>query len=61
MRKEFYKVLNNQDKTEGAVVFDDAVDFAKRVEIRELVRQSEYRLEPIEEEEFNTIERKFEV
>lgn len=61
MKNEYYKVLNNQDGVEGAVLFDETISFPKRVEIRELVRQSEYRLEPIEEEEYNKIPKKFEI
>lgn len=61
MTDVYYKVLNNQDGVEGAVLFDESVPFAKRIEIRELVRQSEYRLVEIEEEEYNKIKRKFEV
>jgi hypothetical protein len=53
--------MNNSDGVEGAVVFDESISFAQRVEITELVRQSEYRLEEITEEEYNKIPRKFEL
>jgi hypothetical protein len=53
--------MNNSDGVEGAVLFDDTVSFPKRVEICELIRQSEYTLVDIEEEEYNTIEKKFEL
>lgn len=53
--------MNNNDGVEGAVVFDDKVPFAMRVEITELVRQSEYNLVEIDEEEYNKIPRKFEI
>ena len=61
MENQYYKVLNNQDGVEGGVLFDENVPFAKRVEIRELVRQSEYSLVETTEEEYNKIKRKFEV
>jgi len=61
IQNKYLKVLNNQDGVEGAVVFDEKVSFAQRVEITELVRQSEYRFEEITEEEYNNIPRKFEI
>jgi len=53
--------MNNSDGIEGAVVFDDSVSFAQRIEITELIRQSDYTLVDIEEEEYNKIEKKFEL
>jgi hypothetical protein len=53
--------MNNNDGIEGAVLFDESVSFPKRVEICELIRQSEYRFEEITEEEYNKIEKKFEL
>jgi len=61
MKLKYLKVMNNNDGVEGAVVFDESIPFAQRVEITELVRQSEYRLEEITEEEYNKIPRKFEL
>ena len=61
MKNQYYKVTNNNDGVEGAVVFDEKVSFPMRVEIKELVRQSEYNLVEIEEEEYNKIPRKFEL
>lgn len=61
MKTRYLKVMNNNDGIEGAVVFDDTVSFPKRVEIAELIRQSEYTLVDIEEEEYNKIEKKFEL
>jgi len=61
MITRYLKVMNNSDGVEGAVLFDDTVSFPKRVEICELIRQSEYTLVDIEEEEYNTIEKKFEL
>jgi len=54
-------VMNNSDGVEGAVLFDDTVSFPQRVEICELIRQSEYTLVDITEEEYNKIEKKFEL
>lgn len=61
MKTRYLKVMNNSDGVEGAVVFDESISFAQRIEITELVRQSEYRLEEITEEEYNKIPRKFEL
>jgi len=61
MKTKYLKVMNNNDGVEGAVVFDDKVPFAMRVEITELVRQSDYTLVEIDEEEYNKIPRKFEL
>jgi len=59
MKTKYLKVMNNSDGVEGAVVFDDTIPFAQRIEIEELVRQSDYTLVEIEEEEYNSIPRKF--
>ena len=61
MKTKYLKVMNNSDGIEGAVVFDDTVSFAHRIEITELIRQSDYTLVEIEEEEYNKIEKKFEL
>ena len=61
MKTQYLKVMNNNDGVEGAVVFDDKVPFAMRIEINELVRQSDYHFVEIDEEEYNKIERKFEI
>lgn len=61
MTTRYLKVMNNNDGVEGAVVFDESVSFPKRIEITELIRQSEFRFEEITEEEYNKIEKKFEL
>ena len=61
MKTKYLKVMNNSDGVEGAVVFDESISFAQRIEITELIRQSEYTLVEIEEEEYNKIEKKFEL
>jgi hypothetical protein len=61
MTTKYLKVMNNNDGVEGAVVFDESVPFAKRVEITELIRQSEYTLVDIDQEEYNSIDKKFEL
>ena len=61
MITRYLKVMNNSDGVEGAVLFDESVSFPQRVEICELIRQSEYTLVDITEEEYNTIEKKFEL
>jgi hypothetical protein len=53
--------VNNSDGVEGAVVFDESVSFAKRIEITELIRQSEFNFVEITEDEYNSIPRKFEL
>jgi len=61
MKTRYLKVMNNSDCVEGAVVFDESISFAHRIEITELIRQSEYTLVDIEEEEYNKREKKFEL
>ncbi len=61
MITRYLKVMNNSDGVEGAVLFDDTVSFPQRVEICELIRQSEYTLVDIDQEEYNTIDKKFEL
>jgi hypothetical protein len=61
MITKYLKVMNNSDGIEGAVVFDDSVSFAHRIEITELIRQSDYTLVEIEQDEYNKIEKKFEL
>ena len=61
MKTRYLKVMNNSDGVEGAVVFDESISFAQRIEITELIRQSEFRFEEITEEEYNKIEKKFEL
>jgi hypothetical protein len=61
MKLKYLKVMNNSDGVEGAVLFDDTVSFAQRIEITELIRQSDYTLVEVTEDEYNTIERKFEL
>lgn len=61
MKTKYLKVMNNNDGVEGAVVFDDSVSFAQRIEITELIRQSDYTLVEVTEEEYNKIEKKFEL
>lgn len=61
MKTRYLKVMNNNDGVEGAIVFDDTVSFAHRIEITELIRQSDYHFVEVEEEEYNTIQKKFEL
>ena len=61
MTTKYLKVMNNNDGVEGAVVFDESVSFAKRIEITELIRQSEFHFVEITEDEYNSIPRKFEL
>jgi hypothetical protein len=61
MKLKYLKVMNNNDGVEGAVVFDESISFAHRIEICELIRQSDYTLVEITEEEYNTIDKKFEL
>ena len=61
MKTRYLKVMNNSDGVEGAVVFDNSVSFAHRIEITELIRQSDYTLVDIDQEEYNKIEKKFEL
>lgn len=57
---KYYKVINCSGQTTCATVFDERIDFAKRIEIRELLRMNEYKLVEIQEEEYKQIPNKFE-
>ena len=61
MKLKYLKVMNNSDGVEGAVVFNDSISFAQRIEITELIRQSDYTLVEVTEDEYNTIPKKFEL
>jgi len=61
MKLKYLKVMNNSDGVEGAVVFNDSISFAQRIEITELIRQSDYTLIEVTEDEYNTIPKKFEL
>jgi len=61
MKLKYLKVMNNNDGVEGALLFDDTVSFPQRIEITELIRQSDYTLVEIDEQEYNKIEKKFEL
>lgn len=58
METKYYKVINQQGKTTCATKFDEKVDFARRIEIRELLRMNEYKMVEITEEEYNNIPKK---
>lgn len=54
---KYYKVING-DQLSCATKFDDRVDFAKRIELKELLKMNGYQLIEITEEEYNKIPRK---
>lgn len=58
MKTKYYKVLNAYDETSCATKFDEAVDFAKRIELTELLRMNNFKMVEIEEEEYNKIPNK---
>ena len=61
MKTKYLKVMNNNNGIEGAVIFDESISFAQRVEITELIRQSDYHFIEITKDEYNIIHKKFEL
>lgn len=55
------KVVDQSGSVRGAVLFDENVDMATRIELTELVRMNDYKLIQIEEEEYNKIPKKFSI
>ena len=50
---KYFKVINCSGKVTCATKFDEKVDFARRIEVRELLRMNEYKMVEITEEEYN--------
>ena len=50
---KYYKVINCSGNVTCATKFDEKVDFARRIEVRELLRMNEYKMVEITEEEYN--------
>jgi hypothetical protein len=50
---KYYKVINCSGNVTCATKFDEKVDFARRIEVRELLRMNEYTMVEITEEEYN--------
>ena len=60
MEDKYYKVINCSGNVTCATKFDNKVDFARRIEIRELLKMNEYKMVEITEEEYNNIPKKLE-
>ena len=60
METKYYKVINCSGNVTCATKFDEKVDFARRIEIRELLKMNEYKMVEITEEEYNNIPKKLE-
>lgn len=58
METKYYKIINCSSNTVCATVFDDEVDFAKRIEITELLKMNEYKLIEVTKEQYDNIPRK---
>ena len=59
MEDKYYKVINCSGNVTCATKFDNKVDFARRIEVRELLRMNEYTMVEITEEEYNKTPSKF--
>lgn len=57
METKYFKILSN-DQLSCATKFDEKVDFAKRIELKELLKMNGYQLIEITEEEYDKIPRK---
>lgn len=55
---KYFKVINCSGNVTCATKFDEKVDFAKRIELKELLKMNGYKLIEITEEEYNKIPRK---
>jgi hypothetical protein len=60
MEDRYFKVINCSGNVTCATKFDEKIDFARRIEIRELLRMNEYTMVEITEEEYNKIPKKLE-
>ena len=60
MEDKYYKVINCSGNVTCATKFDNKVDFARRIEIRELLKMNEYKMVEITEEEYSNIPKKLE-
>lgn len=59
METKYYKVINcSGNELDCGVVFDERVDFAKRIELIELLKMNDYKLVEVTEEEYQKIPRK---
>lgn len=58
METKYYKVISCSNEQLCATKFDEKVDFAKRIELTELLKMNDYKLIEIQEEEYNSIPRK---
>ena len=59
METKYYKVINGSEQVTCATKFDEKVDFARRIEVRELLRMNNYKMVEITEEEYNKTPSKF--
>lgn len=58
METKYYRIISGTTKLDCSTKFDEKVDFAKRIELKELLKMNGYQLIEITEEEYNKIPRK---
>lgn len=58
METKYYKVVDGSGAITCATKFDEKVDFAKRIELRELLRMNKYNMIEVTEDEYNKIPKK---
>lgn len=54
MKTVYYNIKNQQGKDKGATMFDEDVDFAKRIELSYLLESQGYTLTSITKEEYES-------
>ena len=59
MEDRYFKVINCSGNVTCATKFDEKIDFARRIEVRELLRMNNYKMVEITEEEYNKTPSKF--
>ena len=59
MVSKYYKVIScSGNELDCGVIFDERVEFAKRIELTELLKMNDYKLIEVSKEEYEKIPRK---
>ena len=58
METKYYKVIGCSNNHVCATMFDERVEFAKRIELTELLKMNDYKLIEVTKEEYEKIPRK---
>ena len=58
METKYYRIISGTTKLDCSTKFDEKVDFAKRIELKELLKMNDYKLIEVTKEEYKKIPRK---